>query len=65
MKKIFKFIKGLVNNLQKTGIRTLVQWYGFIQAILKAGVNVGMSNIDMRNNPSEWAYIEIVFFLAL
>ena len=46
-------------------MRTLVQQYGFIQTILKAEVNVGMRNIDLRNSPSEWVYIEMVFLLAL
>jgi len=32
----FKFIKGSVHNLQKTGRHTLVQWYGFVQTILKS-----------------------------
>jgi len=49
-----------VHNLQKTGRRTLVLWYGFIQTILKAEVNVGLSNIEIRNSPSEW----VEFFYA-
>ena len=44
----------MLPNLQKTGRRTLVLWYGFIQTILKAEVNVGMRNIDMHNSPSDW-----------
>ena len=49
----FKFIKGLVHNLQKTVMRTLVQGYDFIQTTFRSEVNVGMRNIDLRNNPSE------------
>ena len=45
------FIKGLVHNLHKTGRCTLVQWYCFIQTILKSEENVGMPNIEMRNSP--------------
>ena len=31
----------------------VLQQYRFIQTILKAEVNVGMHNIDLRNSPSE------------
>jgi len=50
----YKFIKGLVHNLHKTGRQTLVQWYDFIQTILKSEENGGMRNIDIHNSPSEW-----------
>ena len=49
--KIFKFIKGLVHNLQKKQAGTPL--YGFIQTILKAEVNVGLRNIKLRKSPSE------------
>ena len=50
---LIKFIKGLVHNLQKTGRCTLFRWYCFIQTILKAEVNVGLSNIEICNSPTE------------
>ena len=46
----FKFIKGLVHNLHKTGRRTLVL-YGFIQTILKAEVNVGCAILKFATAP--------------
>ena len=52
-------IKGLVHNLHKTGRRTLVQ------TILKSEKNVGMSNIEMRNSPSELYYITEKYLFAI
>ena len=38
-------------NKKQAGAPLQVLWYGFIQTILKAEVNVGF-----RNSPSEWVY---------
>ena len=42
----FNFIKRSVHSLQKTFRRTLVQWYRFIQTILKLQENGCFRNID-------------------
>ena len=47
----FKFIKGLVHNLHKTGRRTLVLWYGFIQTIFKAEENMGCAILKFATAP--------------
>ena len=46
-------------------MRTVAQWYGFIQTLLKAGVNVGMHNIDLHNSPSEWVNITEKYLSAI
>ena len=53
--KILSLLKGhFTINKKVMLMRTLVQWYCFIQTILKTEVNVGMRNIEMRNSSSEW-----------
>ena len=54
-----KFIKGLVHNLHKTGRRTLVLRYGFIQTTLKAEVNVGCAILKFATAP----LVDMNFFM--